>query len=90
MAETQHGGGELEMKFKKVCTRDGGLIRLFRVMWIRGTVGDGKGYSCSFSVGLFPKVFRWEHGSTVLADEWRLWFCGLRLHFQRSFGGIHV
>lgn len=75
------------MKFKKVFTRDGRYVRLFRVMWIRGTVGDGKGFSCSFSVGLFPRVFRWERKR---ADEWRLWFFGLRLHFQRSFGGFFV
>ncbi len=75
------------MKVKKVLRKDGRLIRIFRVMWIRGTVGDGKGYSCCFSVGLFPEAFRWEHKS---ADEWRLWLCGLRLHFQRSFGGRHT
>ncbi len=74
------------MKFKKVCTRDGRLIRLFRVMWIRGTVGDGKGFSCRFSVAVFPKVFGWEHRP----NEWMLLFCGVRLHFQRSFGGFHV
>lgn len=74
------------MKLKFVLRRQQRLIRLFRLMWQRGIMGNGVGYSAMFSVGLYPRLFRWERSR----DEWRLWFCGLRLHWQRSFGGIHV
>lgn len=74
------------MKLKPVFTREGWRIRLFRLMWKRGTVGDGHGYSCMFSVGLYPRVF----AICRKQDSWRLWLFGLRLHFERDFGGIHV
>lgn len=75
------------MKVKLILTRDKWRVRLFRVMWQRGVVGDGKGYSCAFSVGLYPRVACWRREPR---DEWRLWLCGIRFHFERSFGGVHV
>lgn len=74
------------MRMKLVCTRDGRLIRLVRVMWIRGIVGDGVGYSAKLSLGLYPRWFTFVRGS----NEWRLYLLGLRLHFERAYGGIHV
>lgn len=68
---------------KLVMRRDGKLIRLARWTWDRGTPGDGKGYSCKLSIGLYPSLFRFwrEH------EAWFLQLCGLRIHFARSFGG---
>ena len=28
------------------------LLRLFRIVWLRGIVGDGRGYSAKFSVSV--------------------------------------
>lgn len=55
-------------------------VRLFRLMWERGTVGDGKGYSAKLAVGLLPKLFYYDDG--------RLTIFGLRIHYARSYGGI--
>lgn len=74
------------MKLKLVFRRDRWLIRIVRVMWIRGTVGDGLGYSAKLSLGLYPRWFAFVRGS----NEWRLYLLGLRLHFERAYGGIHV
>jgi hypothetical protein len=57
-----------------------GHLRLFRVMWERGTVGDGRGYSAKLAVGLMPKLFHREDG--------RVTVLGLRIHYCRSYGGI--
>jgi len=64
---------------------DNRLLRLFRVTWQRGTVGDGKGYSNKLTLGLRPRLFgfRREYGG------WLLTLFGLRLHYDRSYGGIH-
>ncbi len=34
--------------------------RLFRVMWERGTVGDGKGYSAKLAASLVLKLAEWK------------------------------
>jgi len=75
------------MKVKLVLRRDLRLLRLFRLMWQSGIVGDRHGYSCMFTVALYPRLFRWERESR---DVWRLWVVGLRFHFERAYGGIHV
>lgn len=64
---------------------DNQLLRLLRMTWQRETVGDGKGYSAKFTLGLRPCLFsfRREYGG------WLLTILGLRLHYDRSFGGIH-
>lgn len=62
------------------------LLRVGRVMWERGIVGDGDGYSVKLSVGLRPALFRWKRGST----GWLLTVLGLRVHYDRSYGGTHV
>jgi hypothetical protein len=76
------------MKFRWVGKLDiqGRILRLFRVMWIRGTVGDGHGYSAKLSLALRPALFGFHR-------EWQQFFVtvlGVRVHFQRSYGGIHV
>ncbi len=76
------------MKFKSVLRYDPTLraIRLGRLMWTRGTVGDGKGYSVKLSVALAPSLFLFARDTC----GWTLRLLGLRLHMKRSYGGIHV
>lgn len=62
------------------------LFRLARFVWQRGTVGDGSGgYSAKFTVGLTPRLFCFGREYA----GWRLALCGLRLGYQRSYGGIY-
>lgn len=70
------------LRLKRVFRYDGSqkLVRLFRVMWERGTVGDGKGYSAKLAIGLRPSLFHYDDG--------RLTIFGLRVHYARSYGGI--
>lgn len=62
------------------------LLRLFRVMWERGQVGDGKGYSVKLSVGLGSTLLHWRRES----DGWILAALGVRLHYRWSYGGRFV
>lgn len=57
--------------------------RLFRVMWERGMVGDGKGYSAKLAASLVLKFAEWRR----YADGWRLTLAGLSLHYRKSYGG---
>lgn len=79
------------MKFKKVLRYDrrARLLRVFRVMWRRGTIGDGKGYSAKLSLALQPKLFDFYRYSGSCDDVF-LCLAGLRWHYQRAYGGIHV
>ena len=61
-----------------------GHYRLFRVMWERGTVGDGAGYSNMLSVAVQRKLFWFER----FGGSWLLIILGLRIHRKRSFWGI--
>ena len=78
-----------DLRFKRVMRWDTGFLcyRLCRVMWERGTVGDGKGYSVKLSIALGPKIisWRWWDGREIEATV-----LGLRLHYQRSYGGRYV
>ncbi len=59
------------------------LIRIARLIWDRGVVGDGKGYSNKLSVALAPRFagFKRElHG-------WIVTILGIRIHYCRSYGG---
>lgn len=73
------------MKFKSVMTWRSAerKVRLFRVMWERGTVGDGKGYSAKLAASLVPKLMEIKRQ----ADGWRATLAGLSLHYRRSYGG---
>ena len=72
------------MKVKSVLRSDEWKFRIGRLMWTRGTVGDGNGYSCSLSLALFPRLLAWYKSR----DEWCLIVAGIRWHFQRSWGGL--
>lgn len=62
------------------------LFRVARAVWQRGVVGDGRGYSSSVSLALRPALFSWRKEW----DGWLLTVAGVRLHYQRSYGGIQV
>jgi hypothetical protein len=63
------------------------LLRLCRWMWVRGEVGTDKGgYSTKLSLALHPTIFRVSRAR----DGWMVTVLGVRLHKQRSYGGIYV
>lgn len=74
------------MRFKSVMRQDGiqRHFRLFRLLWERGTVGDGDGYSAKLAVGLLPRLFRWHR---VGKHDLEAIIFGLRVHYSRSYGG---
>lgn len=74
------------VKWVGTADRVGRIVRLFRVIGTVGTVGDGKGYSTKFSVGLAPVLF----GLDREYQGWTLFVLGVRLHWQRAYGGIHT
>ena len=60
------------------------MLRLARLTWTRGTVGDGQGYSSKLTLALWPRLFH-------VAREFQSWavtLLGLRVHLVRSYGGI--
>lgn len=61
-------------------------VRLFRIIWKRGIVGDGKGYSAFLSLSLVPHLFWWHS----LWDGFDVVVLGLRIHHKRSYGGRFV
>lgn len=61
-------------------------LRLARVMWKRGEVGDGNGYSSKLSFALRPSLFRFYSSW----DGWRIVLLGVEVHMQRSWGGIYT
>lgn len=61
-------------------------VRLGRLVWSRGTVGDGQGYSAMLSLGFVSHLIGWSR----TWHAWRLTFCGVTLHYQRSYGGSYV
>jgi hypothetical protein len=60
------------------------LLRLGRLVWSRrGGPGLAGGWSAKLSLGLTPKLVSFNRG-------WREWFIvlfGIRVHYQRAFGG---
>lgn len=80
------------MKFKTVLrwSPHEKLYRLFRIIWRRG-LGPGHGlpghYDAELTVALCPP---WRFGFRLDLDGWRLWGFGVRLHHEKSFGGVIV
>jgi hypothetical protein len=74
------------MRVKWVGTNSKGLIRIIRIMWTRGVVGDGEGYSNSLSLALYPKLYQYK----PVLYGWYLYILGVRIHYDRSYGGYHV
>lgn len=69
--------------------------RLFRfacIMWHRGRAADGVGYSSKLSFALRPKLFQWQTYGNVrntYDDVFDVTVLGVRVHLQRSYGGIY-
>jgi hypothetical protein len=61
-------------------------LRLFRIMWNVGTVGDGKGYSRKLAFSARPKLLAWQRS----LDEWRVAVLGLEVHSVTAWGGRFV
>ena len=76
------------MTFKPVMKLDprAKILRLFRILWIVGTVGKGDGYSAKLSFGLQPKGYQFRRAF----NEWILVILGLRLHKKKSYGGYII
>jgi hypothetical protein len=81
-------GPRHSFRFKRVLRLDhkGRIFRVARLVWQRGMVGDGIGYSSKLSLALRPRLFerRREY------DGWLCTVAGIRVHHLRSWGGIQV
>lgn len=64
------------------------IYRLLRIIWQRGTVGDGKGYSAMFTVSFCKKLFSIQRDQSSGLGFYFI-LLGLRIHFQKAMGGIH-
>lgn len=64
------------------------VLRLFRITWRRGRAGDGYGYGAKLTLALRPKVFAWLRSKDCA--EVILTILGVRLHYQRSYGGFYA
>lgn len=77
------------MKFKPVFRWNGiSIYRLFRIIGIRGSVGDGSGgysWKLSFALSTRPRI-------CVMRSycAWVIYIIFIRIGFQKSYGGIHV
>lgn len=76
----------MKLKWVGTWSRRERKLRLFRLLWTRGRVGTGGGYSNALSVGLVLRLFR--VGSEY--NGWSITLLGVRVHRQRSYGGIFV
>ena len=60
------------------------VLRLGRLVWARGKMMHG-GYTAKLSLALTPRLFQFSR-------EWKYSFCltllGVRLHYERSYGGV--
>ena len=60
------------------------FLRLGRIVWARGKgPGTGKGYTAKLSLALRPKLLGFATG----CHEWEATLLGLRVHYQRAYGG---
>lgn len=77
------------MRAKWIGRYDSGarMLRLGRLAWERGTVGDGNGYSAKLSFGLRIAMLQWRFDGH---RGWMINVAGLRIHYQRSYGGIYA
>lgn len=78
------------MKLKPVFRYDNTQhkLRLFRLLWTRGVVGDGYGgYSAKLSISFVARAFGFQYDKYF---GWRVTFMGLQIHHLRSYGGTIV
>lgn len=66
------------------------IYRLGRIIWRRGK-GPGVGAPDNYDAELTLALCRpWWIGFRRECDGWLLWFAGLRLHRETSYGGVIV
>jgi hypothetical protein len=64
------------------------IFRVARAVWQHGAVGDGRGHPSSVSLALRPAWFSWHR--EPYGRGWLPTLAGVRLHYERSYGGIQV
>jgi hypothetical protein len=63
-------------------------LRLFRLLWTRGLVGDGKGgHSAKLAISFVAHAFGFQYDKHF---GWRITVMGLQVHHLRSYGGTIV
>ena len=75
----------MRIKFVMRYDSDNHVLRLFRLLWTRGVVGDGEGYSAKLAFALAPVFFRWGKRDS---SAWFFYLFGLRVSYLRSYGGV--
>lgn len=85
----------MRMQLRPNLIREQRRLCLTRLRWERGTVGDGEGYSVKLSLSL---GWKWQDlwvGLFIKPEYtgWIAYLCLLpclpiRIHYQRSYGGI--
>lgn len=76
--------GTNDMKIKPVFRSDGKILRLVRIIWERGGVGDGKGYSAHLSLALHKRLW---NASREGIHRIEVTILGLRVSYNRAYGG---
>lgn len=73
------------LRFKKVMRWDGRakILRLFRVFRNCHEPRNGENYAWKLSLALTPRLFHWYRDSCDLF----IILSGIRLHYQRAYGG---
>lgn len=76
------------MKFKPVWTWSAPerKVRLFRIVWERGVVGDGDGYSAMLSFSFVPRLY----ANVPVLFGFDVTVLGVRMHHKRAYGGRFV
>lgn len=59
------------------------LLRLGRLVWARGKMMHG-GWTAKLSLALTPRIVQFRRDWS----EWQVTLLGVRLHYQRSYGGV--
>lgn len=74
------------MKVERILTYspEEAKVRVLRVVWTRGKVGDGAGYCSKLTFNIVNRIVGFERGF----HSWRFTLCGLQMHYDRSYGGI--
>lgn len=66
-------------------------FRIARLMWERGEVGFGNGgYSAELTFALRPSLFSWTPRRDIGFNGFLLTVLGIRIHYERSYGGIYA
>lgn len=73
------------IKLKWLFRSHEGVYRIARIIWQRGKVGNGKGFSAKLSFAFCRKLLLFCRDGR---DGWFVILAGVRLHYLRAYGGI--